>query len=173
MTSTTVSLASPRPVSGVTVTKRPVRSNAGERRKALRLDAGNVIRIVDGAAMRLSVTSGVVWITEEGMVDDFVLLPGDSHRIGNAGLTLALAHRAAQVTMTVPSSAFLPRRVSVAPADGSRERRVAFSPDYTVRLRVMRAAIAAAFRKAAVAARELVAARSRRSEPPDVPFPHH
>jgi len=50
---------------------------------------------------------------------------------------------------------------------------VGFSADYTVRLRVMRAAIGAAFRKAIVAARELIASRSRKSDPQDVPFPHH
>jgi hypothetical protein len=147
--------------------------HAGERRKALRLDTGNVIRIFDGGGMRLSVTSGVVWITEEGIVDDFVLLPGDSHRIVNAGLTLALAHREAQVTMTVLSGAFPPRRVDVALADGRPGRRVAFSADYMVRLRAMRAACAGALRKAIATARELVASRSRKSDPPDVPFPHH
>jgi len=173
MTSTTVSLAAPRSVSGAAVTKRQVRLRADERRKTLRLDAGNVIRIVDGGGMRLTVSTGVVWITEEGIVDDFVLLPGDSHRIVNAGLTLAHAHRAAQVTMAVPSRAFLPRRVDIALADGRPGRRVAFSADYAVRLRVIRAAIAGAFRKAIVTAREFITSRSRKSDAPDVPFPHH
>jgi hypothetical protein len=50
---------------------------------------------------------------------------------------------------------------------------VAFSGDYTVRLRMMRAAIVAAYRKAIVAARDLVASRSREAGPTDVPFPHH
>jgi Protein of unknown function (DUF2917) len=172
MTSTTVSLVPPRPTRGARGTT-PVRSRAGERRKTLRLDTGSVIRIVDGGGMRLTATSGVVWITEEGRLDDFVLLPGDSHRIANAGLTLVLAHRAARVRMAVPSGTFLPRRMDVARADGTAERRVAFSGDYTVRLRMMRAAIVAAYRKAIVAARELVASRSREARPTDVPFPHH
>jgi hypothetical protein len=173
MTTTTVSVVAPRPSSAAPVTRRSVRSHTGERRKTLRLDTGSVIRIVDGVGMRLTVTSGVVWITEEGVVDDFVLLPGDSHRIANAGLTLALAHRASKVTMTVPSGAFLPRRVDVALADGRPGRRVAFSAGYAIKLRVMAAAIAAAFRRAIVAARELVASPSRKADPPDVPFPHH
>ena len=172
MTFTTVSLASPRHAPHARVTT-PVRSRAGERRKTLRLDTGSVIRIVDGSGMRLTVTSGIVWITEEGLLDDFVLTSGDSHRIANAGLTLVLAHRAARVRMAVPSGAFLPRRMDVARADGTPERRVAFSADPAVRLRMMGAAIAAAFRKAIVAARELVAPRSRSADPPDVPLPHH
>src|SRR5262245_12822658 len=115
MTSTTMYYV---PASGASSATRTTPRTAGERRKMLRLDTGSVRRIVDGRWLRLTVTSGIAWITEEGCPDDFVLLPGDSHRIANAGLTLVLAHRAARVTMAVPSGVFLPRRMDIARADG-------------------------------------------------------
>ena len=50
----------------------------------IRLAPGNVVRIVRGRGARLTARRGALWISEEGSLDDHVLMPGDS-------LTLELA----------------------------------------------------------------------------------
>jgi len=179
MTSTTFSLV-PSRHAGARVTTRAMGSNGREKRKTVRVDTGSVLRIVDGRGLRLTATSGVLWLTEEGNPDDVVLLAGDSHRIANGGLTLVLAHRASRVLLTLPSGAFLPRRVDVVPADGGRWRRVAFSARYAIRLRRMGAAVLAIVRKAIVAFAALASSPRRPARSSDrdalsrdVPFPYH
>ena len=158
---------------------RTTRRPSGERRKTLRLDTGSVLRIVDGRGLRVKVTSGIAWITEEGNLDDFVLLPGDSHRIANAGLTLVLAHRAARVTMAVPAGIFLPRRMDIARADGQPGRRIAFGGGVALRLRATVSAAINIVRSVIDAFADVAPAPmparpgDRDALSRDVPFPHH
>jgi hypothetical protein len=78
-----------------------------------------VLRIDDGWGMTLSAASGVVWLTEESSPEDVVLAAGATHRIGRAGATVAVAHRAARVILEVPPGTRSPRRVELAHADGA------------------------------------------------------
>jgi hypothetical protein len=104
--------------------------------------------------MRVTATSGVLWITEEGSVDDVVLLEGATHRIANAGLALVLAHRTARGSLEVPAGILLPRGVEIARADGLPGRRVRFAPDWPFSARAVAATIRTAIRKVATMMQE-------------------
>jgi len=93
-------------------------------RKRVTLDRGNVLRIHDGQGVRLKVTSGVLWITEEECTADTVLQAGEGYRLVHGGLALALAHRPARVMLDVPAGVPAPGRVDIARADGEPGRRL-------------------------------------------------
>ena len=120
--------------------------------KRIDLDRGNVLRIRDGRGLQLTAASGVLWIAEERSVNDTVLQPGDTHRIGNGGVAMVLAHRGARVVMEVPAGTPLPRRVELAPTEGSPGRVVARGGRAQPARRPL-ATIAAALRKAFAALR--------------------
>ncbi len=166
MSSTNALGAVPRPPGmAVPARRRPrvpaARSASGTMRRAVRLDRGNVLRISDGGGLRLTATSGVLWITEEGKLEDVVLLPGETHRLESAGLALALAHRAACVRLEVPAGTFAPGYVEIAPADGAAGRRLAFGAGEPFTLDAIAPAIRPALRRLAVIARNVAEACRR------------
>jgi hypothetical protein len=57
----------------------------------LDLVRGNLVRIEDGRGMMVRVTSGGVWITEEGDPRDHFVGPGGRFRVTSSGLTLVSA----------------------------------------------------------------------------------
>jgi hypothetical protein len=57
----------------------------------LDLVRGNLVRIEDGRGMMVRVTSGSVWITEEGDPRDRFVGPGGRFRVASSGLTLISA----------------------------------------------------------------------------------
>jgi hypothetical protein len=89
------------------------------------LDAGDIVRIVDGAGTLVHARTGVLWITHERAREDVVLEPVQSHRIAEAGVTLVEAHRAARVVIEVPHGIAAPRRVELCFSRGSRRRPIA------------------------------------------------
>lgn len=117
-------------------------------RKPIALDRGNLLRIYDGAGLRLTPASGVLWITEEQSANDTVLLPGDTHRLDRPGLAVVQAHRPARVLIELPAGAVAPRRVDFALALGGPGRRVAFPTRGRVLIARWARAIAIALRKA-------------------------
>jgi hypothetical protein len=112
----------------------------------LRLECGNVLRIRDGRTTVVRALSGTLWITEEGCIEDTVLLAGGFHRIENQGTTLVLAHRTARVVLEADRDA--PRTVEMAAHEGEPMRRVA--------LRVARSRMRRAIAAATVMARAML-----------------
>ena len=92
--------------------------------KPIYLDRGDLLRIHDGRGTHLIPASGVLWVTEEESANEAVLLPGDSHRIGGAGMALALAHRSGCVVLEVPAGTYPPRRVELVFAGGAPGPRI-------------------------------------------------
>ena len=137
------------------------RSVSGALHGTVHLDCGNVLRIHGGRGLRLTPVSGVLWITEEGSLDDTVLLPGRTHRIEGTGLALVLAHRPARVDLEVPAGTWAPRRVDLAMADGEPGRRVPFGAGDPFSLHAIAAAIRTAIRRAIATASGGVASRKR------------
>jgi hypothetical protein len=50
-----------------------------------------MIALRDARGVRITCVSGVLWITQDNYVKDFIVGPGESHTIDYAGLTLATA----------------------------------------------------------------------------------
>ncbi|HEX6138724.1 MAG TPA: DUF2917 domain-containing protein [Casimicrobiaceae bacterium] len=118
--------------------------------KPVTLERGNVLRILDGRGTQLTPASGVLWITEERSANDTVLLPGDTHRLGNPGTTVVLAYRPGRIVLEVPAGTQVPRRVDIACAEGEPGYAIAF--DARARRRMF-STIAAAWRDALAAVR--------------------
>lgn len=60
-------------------------------RHALHLDTGSLLKVCNGNGLRVEVTEGQAWITQEGDLRDRVLQAGQSWRIDRDGLTLIQA----------------------------------------------------------------------------------
>ncbi|HWQ39995.1 MAG TPA: DUF2917 domain-containing protein [Burkholderiales bacterium] len=60
-------------------------------RHALYLNTGSVLKVCNGNRLRVEVTEGQAWITQEGDLRDHVLQAGQSWRIDRDGLTLIQA----------------------------------------------------------------------------------
>jgi len=83
------------------------------------LTAGSMLPVRDGRGRAIVVFEGLVWITQDNDLRDFVLAAGESFRIDRQGLTLveALRHsklllvdtEPADVELDVPSSAEIHR----------------------------------------------------------------
>jgi hypothetical protein len=71
-------------------------------RHALTLGEGNLLRVMDGQGLLVSVAHGVVWITQEGDAQDIVLDAGDSFRLVRDGLTLVHALQPSRLTLSAP-----------------------------------------------------------------------
>ena len=143
-------------------------------KKPIALDRDNLLRIYDGAGLRLTPASGVLWITEEQSANDTVLLPGDTHRLENPGLAVVQAHRAARVLIELPAGAVAPRRVDFALALGGPGRRIAFPTRGRAWVERWARTIALATRRSLAA---LTYARGRMSDirdeaSRDFPFPY-
>jgi hypothetical protein len=57
----------------------------------MELERGRLVRIEDGRGMLVRVTSGSVWVTEEGDSRDRIVTAGKRFRIGSGGVTLISA----------------------------------------------------------------------------------
>jgi len=71
-------------------------------RTVIALEAQETLRIKPRHMTRIECMSGVLWITREGDLRDFIVGPGDSIEIGR-GLTIALALEAATVRVVQQS----------------------------------------------------------------------
>jgi hypothetical protein len=144
-------------------------------RKPIALDRDNLLRIYDGAGLRLTPASGVLWITEEQSANDTVLLPGDTHRLDRPGLAVVQAHRPARVLIELPAGAAAPRRVDFALALGGPGRRVAFPTRGRTWIDGWVRATAIALRKAyaALARRRKTVGRAGSSLSRKFPFPYY
>lgn len=85
--------------------------------RVLYLERDNVLRIIDGAGVRVVAATGVVWLTEEHVSADIVLGAGASHVIGSLGKTVLLAHRPAWVLVQLPAGTTT-SRIELASRDG-------------------------------------------------------
>jgi len=99
--------------------------------RTMYLERDNVLRIFDGAGVRVTAVSGVLWLTEEGMPDDVVLVAGSDHVIEHPGKTVLLAHRPAWVLLQ-DTTKRLPRHVEVATHEAGPAVRMA--RPYTLRV---------------------------------------
>jgi hypothetical protein len=68
-------------------------------RHAVSLDAGTMLRVLEGRGLRLLATEGQVWVTQEGCSRDAVLNAGESLCIENDGLTLVQALRRSAISL--------------------------------------------------------------------------
>ena len=71
-------------------------------RHALALGEGNLLRVMDGQGLLVSVAQGSVWITQEGDAQDIVLEEGGSFRLARDGLTLMHALQPSRLTLAAP-----------------------------------------------------------------------
>jgi hypothetical protein len=69
---------------------------------ALKLSAGEVLRLDDPQGVEIACDSGQVWITEERGLDDLWLRAGQSVRLGRRGLAVLEATQAARVRIIPP-----------------------------------------------------------------------
>ena len=66
----------------------------------------------------------MLWLSEEGNLDDRVLLRGDSITLEHAGKALLLAVRPSRVIVEIPEGVTPPRALEVAIGDGRPGRRI-------------------------------------------------
>ena len=55
---------------------------------AVRLDANQTLKVVDGAGSTVCAVEGALWITEENQVRDIVLEAGSCYRLQHPGIAL-------------------------------------------------------------------------------------
>lgn len=58
---------------------------------AIELDPAQSLRLKDAAGVRIVCRSGTVWVTQEGVLRDDFLRPGEALTLGSRGVTLAQA----------------------------------------------------------------------------------
>jgi len=63
------------------------------------LENGEVVALDDAVGTRIGSRTGVVWVTQEGRLQDDVVSPGDSIVVANAGRTLVQALRPGWITL--------------------------------------------------------------------------
>lgn len=68
-------------------------------RHSVALDAGGMLRVLDGRGLRILASEGQVWVTQEGCIRDRVLNTGESLQIENDGLTLIQAMRRSAIAL--------------------------------------------------------------------------
>src|SRR5262245_16935906 len=71
-------------------------------RHALNLGEGNLLRVMDGQGLRVTVTHGLVLIPQEGEASDIVLEEGGSFRLARGGLSLVHALQPSRLTLSAP-----------------------------------------------------------------------
>jgi len=80
---------------------------------SLELVRGNLVRIEDGRGMLVRVTSGGVWITEEGDQRDRFVSTGGTFRIASSGLTLISAIHHSTIALSSPYEYGFARRIDL------------------------------------------------------------
>ncbi len=66
---------------------------------AVRLNDGQMLRVVDGAGVTVTCNEGTVWVTEADQQRDVVLEAGTRVRLKRAGLTLIQALKPASLSI--------------------------------------------------------------------------
>jgi len=79
----------------------------------LDLVRGNMVRIEDGRGMLVRVTSGGVWITEEGDTRDRFVSAGGRFRVVSSGLTLVSAISRSTIALSSPYEHGFARRIDL------------------------------------------------------------
>ncbi len=79
----------------------------------LDLVRGNMVRIEDGRGMMVRVTSGSVWITEEGDPRDRFVTAGRYVRIVSSGVTLLSAISRSSIALSSPYEQGFARRIDL------------------------------------------------------------
>ena len=69
------------------------------------LENGEVVALDDAVGTRIGSRTGVVWVTQEGRLQDDVVSPGDSIVVANAGRTLVQALRPGWITLMAQDAA--------------------------------------------------------------------
>jgi Protein of unknown function (DUF2917) len=88
------------------------------------LERNQLLRILQGQGTRVTARSGMLWLSEEGSLDDRVLVRGDSITLDHAGKALVFAVRPSRVVVEIPDGVPAPRALEVARADGQPGRRI-------------------------------------------------
>jgi hypothetical protein len=68
-------------------------------RPLLALEPGQVVTLDDAAGTRVTARYGAVWVTEEGSVEDHIVMPGEAYVLGRDGRTLLQALEPAWVCL--------------------------------------------------------------------------
>jgi len=68
-----------------------------------------MIAIRDARGVRLSCIKGVLWITQDNYVQDFIVGPGQTHTIDYSGLTLVTALEPTTLSVGEPRPSFTAR----------------------------------------------------------------
>jgi len=89
----------------------------------LDLVRGNMVRIEDGRGMLVRVTSGGVWITEEGDTRDRFVSAGGRFRVVSSGLTLVSAISRSTIALSSPYEHGFARRIDLVRASWLRRLR--------------------------------------------------
>ena len=84
---------------------------------SLDLVRGNLVRIEDGRGMLVRVSSGGVWITEEGDQRDRFVTAGSSFRIASSGVTLISAIHRSTIALSSPYEHGFARRIDLVRAN--------------------------------------------------------
>lgn len=69
---------------------------------------GRTMRIRDARGLELTVVTGCLWVTCEGDIEDMVLAPRDTLRVGRDGLTLVHAFNEVRLRIAYPGAADAP-----------------------------------------------------------------
>jgi hypothetical protein len=72
------------------------------RQANIALDAHRALSLTDAAGAEVEVVAGHVWLTTDGDLRDFFLVPGDAYRIGRDGLTIINAFEPSVVHVEPP-----------------------------------------------------------------------
>jgi hypothetical protein len=63
------------------------------------LGHGEVLTLDDAQGVRIGARTGMVWVTQEGRLQDDIVAPGDAIVVANGGRTLVQALRPAWITI--------------------------------------------------------------------------
>ena len=65
----------------------------------LALESGQVVTLDDARGACIQARMGTVWVTEEGVSEDFVIGPGESRVVSRPGRTLVQAMQSAWISI--------------------------------------------------------------------------
>jgi len=83
---------------------------------------GASLRIEDGAGIMVYIWEGEVWLTQEGDLRDYFVVPGQWFRIKRDGIALLYATRRTHLTLNSAKAEGYARRITLTPAGTSMPR---------------------------------------------------
>lgn len=92
--------------------------------EGMQLGHREMLRIVRGSRLLVSVQTGTLWLTEEGKPEDIFVTPGRWYRIESDALAVGLALEPAQVTISAPLAAPAAWQIERIGSDGTPAGRV-------------------------------------------------